>query len=253
MSDNIRAVERVLKLIRLMNEQESWTLHELSLRSGLAKSTVHRLLHTLEAEGYVNAASGRLGVYRLTGLTHSLACGLTKYSLYADVAEPIVNTQTRALGLPLSFAMAEGTCMRIVACGMPYSRFAVKPTSIGRRHRMFNSAVGKVYLAYCSKTDRRTMISAAVSVHDASCSSRAMWSFKTELRDIRRRGFATRYASADDINSAFAVPVEGEGGVYGALACSTFRKSLDDRFIATMLNAVKDTATMIAEALVRLR
>src|SRR5271163_3176664 len=103
MHDSVRAVERAFRLMRLMNERESWTLHELSLRSGLAKATLHRLLRTLELEGYVRAPAGCLGIYRLTGLTRHLSSGLTRYSLYADVAEHVIVSRTRAIRWPLSF------------------------------------------------------------------------------------------------------------------------------------------------------
>ena len=164
MHDSVRAVERALRLIRMMNERESWTLHELSLRSGLAKATLHRLLRTLESEGYVRAPAGCVGIYRLTGLTRQLSGGLTRYSLYADVAECVIISGTRAIRWPLSFAMAEGAFMRVVACGMPYSPLAARPTSIGRRHSMFTSAVGKAYFAYCTAAERRAVMDAAVGV-----------------------------------------------------------------------------------------
>src|ERR1700757_1233415 len=133
-AESIRVVPRTLQLIRMMNNQDSWTLHELSAHSGLPKATLHRLLHALEAEGYVRTPPARPGIYRLTGATRELSAGITAFTTFADAAEPIIIEGTREAQWPLSFAMADGPYMRIVSCGMPYSRtHSAKPTSEGHR------------------------------------------------------------------------------------------------------------------------
>jgi IclR family mhp operon transcriptional activator len=253
MHDSVRAVERALRLIRTMNERESWTLHELSLHSGLAKATLHRLLRTLESEGYVRAPAGCVGIYRLTGLTRQLSSGITRYSLCADVAEHAIVAGTRAARWPLSFAMAEGAFMRIVACGMPYSPLAARPTSIGRRHWMFTSAVGKAYFAYCTAAERRAVMDAAARVceHDGM-HGMSPAAIRTEIREVRSRGYATRYAVPGDLNSAFAVPVMSGNTLFGTLACSAFTRTLDQQFIDELLAPVTQAALSLASALVSL-
>jgi|GEM_PF-837938 IclR family mhp operon transcriptional activator len=251
MHDSVRAVERALHLMRLMNERESWTLHELSLRSGLAKATLHRLLRTLESEGYVRAPAGCVGIYRLTALTRQLSTGLTRHSLYADVAEHVIVSGTKAIRWPLSFAMAEGAFMRIVACGMPYSPLAAKPTSIGRRHSMFTSAVGKTYLAYCTAAERRAVMDAATG-EDHAMHSMSPSAIRTEMREVRGRGYATRFAIPKDLNSAFAVPVMSGRTLFGTLACSAFTRTLDQQFIDELLAPVTQTALSLASALASL-
>jgi IclR family transcriptional regulator, mhp operon transcriptional activator len=252
MHDSVRAVERALSLIRLMNERESWTLHELSLRSGLAKATLHRLLRTLESEGYVRAPAGCVGIYRLTGLTRQLSSGITRYSLYADVAEHVIVSGTRAIRWPLSFAMAEGAFMRIVACGMPYSPLAARPTSIGRRHWMFTSAVGKAYLAYCTAGERRVVMDAAARCEDPALQGMSRSAIRTEIREVRARGYATRYAVPGDLNSAFAVPVMSGDTLFGTLACSVFTRTLEQQFIDELLAPVIQTALSLGSALASL-
>jgi hypothetical protein len=207
MHDSVRAVERALHLMRLMNERESWTLHELSLRSGLAKATLHRLLRTLESEGYVRAPAGCVGIYRLTALTRQLSTGLTRHSLYADVAEHVIVSGTKAIRWPLSFAMAEGAFMRIVACGMPYSPLAAKPTSIGRRHSMFTSAVGKTYLAYCTAAERRAVMDAGYG--RGPCYAQHV-TFCDKNRNARGEGTGLCNSFCDSKRSQFGIRSTGD-------------------------------------------
>jgi len=62
----VRSVSRALQLLQLMarTERSSWSLDEMSRLSGLAKSTVHRLLETMIAGGFVEHAVAP-GYYRL--------------------------------------------------------------------------------------------------------------------------------------------------------------------------------------------
>ena len=121
-SDAIRSVQRVLMLIRLMNRRDSWTLQQISDEARLAKPTVYRLLHTLIVEGYVHMPPGKVGVYRLTSNIRELGAGLTSFTIFADLAEPIVIDATRSIDWPASFAMPDPPFMRVVSCGMPYSQ-----------------------------------------------------------------------------------------------------------------------------------
>ena len=65
-ASGVRSVGRALHLLQLMAraERSSWSLDELSRMSGLAKSTVHRLLETMIAGGFVEHAVAP-GYYRL--------------------------------------------------------------------------------------------------------------------------------------------------------------------------------------------
>lgn len=66
--ETVRAVQRALNLIRIMNLRETWTLHDLALASLLAKTTVHRLLATLQESGYVHNPPGKAGLPGCIGL-----------------------------------------------------------------------------------------------------------------------------------------------------------------------------------------
>jgi IclR family mhp operon transcriptional activator len=143
--------------------------------------------------------------------------------------------------------------MRIVACGMPYSPLAARPTSIGRRHWMFTSAVGKAYFAYCTAAERRAVMDAAARVceHDGM-HGMSPAAIRTEIREVRSRGYATRYAVPGDLNSAFAVPVMSGNTLFGTLACSAFTRTLDQQFIDELLAPVTQAALSLASALVSL-
>jgi IclR family mhp operon transcriptional activator len=252
MSESVRSVRRALVLIRLMNDRESWTLHALAEASGLPKATLHRLLGTLQEEGYVHTFPGLPGLYRLTRRTLELSAGLTDFAIFADLAEPIVIETTLGLSWPVSFAMAEPPFMRVVSCGMPYAPArSAKPTSVERRHWMFSSAVGKAYLSRCSLEEIHAVCEAAVAFCRSSSLALPIPPITDVVRmaaDVQANGYAVRIAAHSDLNSAIAVPVFSARSTLGALACSTFPHSLSQRFINATLKTLTEAAERIVHA-----
>jgi IclR family transcriptional regulator, mhp operon transcriptional activator len=248
--ETVRAVQRALNLIRVMNSRETWTLHELALASMLAKTTVHRLLATLQESGYVHNPPGKAGLYRLTSQTCQLSAGLTAATRYADAADPIVVSTTLSLEWPVSFAIAEPPFMRIVSCGMPHSpAHSAKPTSIGARHWMFSSAVGRAYLSRCSANEVELVRSKGEAFRDSSdveLHVPALPSLREDMANVRAKGYAIRVATRSDLNSALAVPVHQGDHVVGSLACTTFPHSLSDQFIASVMAGLRRAADEIA-------
>ena len=252
MSENVRSVQRALMLIRLMNRRDSWTLQQISDASSLAKPTVYRLLHTLIEEGYIHMPPGKVGVYRLTSKVRELAAGLTSFTIFADLADPVIIDGTRRLDWPVSFAMPDPPFMRIVSCGMPYTReHSAKATSVGREHWMFASAVGAAYLSRCGEAQLQTCHQAAVAYHlrhgDASPVP-SMQQVLSNAGSVRATGYALRLAQPSDVNSAIAVAVSAGDWAIGAIACSTFPRSLSASFIQQVLPQLDEAAQRIAQA-----
>jgi DNA-binding IclR family transcriptional regulator len=252
MAELIRAVQRALSVLRLMNTRESWMLQELAQASGLAKATLHRLLGTLEQEGYVHTFPGIPGLYRLTQHMQELSAGLTDFAIFADLAEPIVIEATRELTWPVSFAMPEPPFMRVVSCGMPYAPArSATTTTVEMRHWMFSSAVGKAYLSRCTAEEIDSMCNAAASYCRSTSVALPIPTAKEVFRvaaDAKAEGHAVRFASRSDLNSAMAVPVFSSGTVLGALACSTFPRSMTQRFMAATLEPLIQTAQRVFDA-----
>ena len=252
MTTSIRAVQRALQLLRAMNAQETWALTELVARTGLAKATVHRLLATLQGDGYVHSPAGKPGVYRLTMRTRDLSAGLTEVTHYTDVADAIVRTATRSLDWPVGFTVPEPPFMRVIACGMPHSpEHSAKPTTFGRRRWMFDTAVGRAYLA--SRSDREVAAlreegEAYRRTRDPALALPDLPTLIGDLDGIRARGYAVRVGGPNEVNSAVAVAAGWRGQVVGALVCSTFPRSLSPEFIARVLVGLRATADEIAQA-----
>lgn len=153
---------------------------------------------------------------------------------------------------PVSFAIPEPPFMRVVSCGMPHSpEHSAKPTSIGTRHWMFSSAIGRAYLSRCSANEFELVRRKGAAFRDSSdveLHVPSLASLQNDIAGVRSRGYAIRVATRSDLNSALAVPVHHGDHVIGSLVCTTFPHSLSDQFIASMIVGLRRAAEQIALA-----
>lgn len=249
MSTEVRSVQRALQILRVMNERVSWTLQELHQRTGLAKSTLHRLLSTLESEKYVRTDPHVYGHYQLTQAVSNLSCGVTTQMQLAEVAAPIMVSTTHAIKWPLSLGVIDRHQIRIVYCTMPYSPYAIRPSSVGRRYELLDTASGRAYLSFCDPAERRILIEELNAREDGGSRVDDLRALHHMIRETRRQGYAVRYGQQRADSAALAVPVFSAGLLRGVLVYSTFARQMDERMVKRSLPTVLETAERIGEAL----
>lgn len=248
MSTEVRSVQRALQILRVMNERVSWTLQELHQRTGLAKSTLHRLLSTLESEKYVRTDPHVYGHYQLTQAVGNLSCGVTTQMQLAELAAPIMVSTTHAIKWPLSLGVIDHHQIRVVYCTMPYSPYAIRPSSVGRRYELTESASGRAYLSFCGPVERRILIEEMNSREDDGPRLTDLRAMRRMIRETRRQGFAVRYGHHRSESAALAVPVFS-AGMLRVLVYTTFARQMDERMLKRAVPTVLGTAQRIGEAL----
>ena len=244
--DAIRSVSRALNLLRTLNTMQTASLHELHLRTGLPKSTLSRLLQTLQGEGYAQA-EGSAGTYRLTAKVKDLATGYTEKSLVVDVGSPLALRVTREIRWPLAIGTLDGDAVVVRYSTMPYSPLAVHATTIGQRLGLLDTAMGRVYLADCGETERSALLELLRAASpDGRIEDEAH--LFDELRLIRHQGYAVRLPNARRSSATLAVSVVHRADVVATLCLTTFGKSLTPNMIAQYLPVLQSTAKEIVLA-----
>lgn len=247
-NDPIRVVQRVLNLLRVMNEREVWSLQALQERTGLPKSTLHRMLGTLQAEHCVYSGPEMVGRYRLTQSVTELSRGVTQKNRLADVARPILIAATKASKWPMSMGVIDGPVVRANVCSMPYSPYSMKPTSIGQAYDLLSTALGNAYLAFCDRYERRILID-LLEQQEPGVRRWNPMALRQMMRTARQRGHTQRNGQRTDESSAIAVPIRsGSGQLLGVLACSTFSRSMSPSWLERMVPVAKAAARDIGEA-----
>ncbi len=204
--NGIRAVERAIAILRAFSPQTpSLGVSDLARRLGLHKSTVHRLLATLEREGFVvqDPASGQ---YRLGLQLFELGSLVVASIELRKVARPYLEEVHRACGETVHLAILdEGEVVYIDK--LEGTRGVRMFSSIGRRSPAHCTGLGKVLLAWQPAGVLEQIIQRrGLRVY----TSRTITSPET-LRDhlalVRQRGYSVDNGEHEEFIRCAAAPV----------------------------------------------
>lgn len=201
----IQSVERALTLLEAIAAAGGEArLVDLATQLGLPKGTLHGLLNTLAAMGYVSRHGTRY------------ALGLR----LRDVAQPLADADValRTAFTPALRALAEHsgeTCYLAVPCGTREYLYInaleghgslCMASPRGRREGLTTSAIGKVFLAHDPGLVR--------SLRRAGLMSAAL---DKELEAIAEQGYALDLEEAEPGLNCLALPLRQQGRVVAAL------------------------------------
>jgi IclR family acetate operon transcriptional repressor len=153
-SDGVQSLERAFLLLELMAEAGGEVaLSRLAVDSGLPLSTIHRLVRTLVARGYVRQLPSRRYVLgpRLIHLGESSSRTLGTW------ARPHLNALVDAFGETANLAMLDGD--RVVYVAQVPSRHSMRMfTEVGRRVHLHCTGVGKALLSQLPEDTARELL-----------------------------------------------------------------------------------------------
>lgn len=240
--NHIRAIARALATLRLLNTGQRWTLHALHQQLGLPKSTVFRILATLQTEGYVQVDVAA-GQYSLTRKVQELSSGYTEQSSILAAGAAIAIRVTREIKWPLAIGVRDGDALVVGCSTMPYSPLAVHATTIGTRLDLLTSAMGLAYMAHCSEQERGIVLQSLSASQPFEAAS-----IKARLYEAHANGFAIRHSVRGRDSATLAVPVLHQGCAVAALGMTTFGRAMTRVTVEHFAPVLQQTATQISEA-----
>ncbi|WP_193605351.1 IclR family transcriptional regulator [Nocardioides dongkuii] len=225
-----QSVDRAAELLRLVVQADAAPSYsDLVAASGLARSTVSRLLGALERGGLVEREGAG---YRGGRLFADYAARFDRVEELARVAHVHLEGVAAATGETVNLAVARGT--RVVHVDQVDARYVLGSVSwVGVDVPSHCSSLGKVLLAWgavrrpSGRLEVRTPSSVATHAD-----------LDAELDRTRERGYAVTRGELEDGLDGVAVPVRGtEGAVVAALGVSgpTFRIGARHAEVAELL------------------
>ena len=208
----IRALQRGLEVLHILNLHNGATVSEVATAIGLPRTTTYRILETLCVAGYAyRAASDER--YRLTILVRGLSDGFDDEAWVTQIARPYIHDLCSQLVWPIAVATLSGTSMLIRQTTDHRSPLAIEKCAPGFRVPRFGSAAGLVYLAFSQEEQLETMLDLlAKSRKDEDRPARDRKQVREQLAEIRARGYATNRRArrvSDEISMAVPVIVGG--------------------------------------------
>lgn len=216
----VRSVIRALEVLDLLGQSQiGLGLTQISEQTHLNSSTVHRLLTTLAARGYVRQ-DGASKKYLLGPQCLRLTqAALTHFDMRAEAIIPLRKLALEARELA-NLAQLSGF-EAIYVAQAPAERNMQMFTTLGARVPLHCSGVGKVLLAYLPEADlQRVLERGSLSAYTAQTITNVL-KLQEELALIRRRGYGVDNEERELGVRCVAAPVFGaDGRVAAAVSIS---------------------------------
>ncbi|MGW0227989.1 IclR family transcriptional regulator [Actinopolymorpha singaporensis] len=182
----VQSVERSLELLELLADAGGdVTLSQLAASSGLPAPTIHRLLRTLAAGGYVRQEESR----RYALGPRLIRLGEAANRMLGTWARPHLRSLMKALGETANLALLDGD--EAVYVAQVQSEHAMRIfTEVGRHVSLHATGVGKALLALKTDEEVRAILDRTGMPARTPRTITRRRRFFEELATIRKRGYA---------------------------------------------------------------
>ena len=210
MSTSVRAVERALDILLCFSlEKPTLSLTEIAEQVGMHKSTIHRLLATLESRRFV-IRDKATGMYQLGYLFIELASIMLQDVDIQHWAQPYLQHLSTESGETVDLAVLDGD--HVIYLQVVESPQRVKiAAAVGQRLPLYCTATGKAFMAYLSEDQVGEILSGSLSKYtEHTLVSPA--DLYQDLRVTRERGFAISEQEYERDINAVAGPIMNAQG-----------------------------------------
>ncbi|MBB3112611.1 DNA-binding IclR family transcriptional regulator [Paenibacillus phyllosphaerae] len=202
---NVRAVERALDLLLCFTIRSEWAMGELAEQTGLHKSTVHRMLATLEDKGFVtrDRISER---YRLGLRVWELAANMSHSDDPAIIGLSEMERLRDLIGETVSLYIRDGS-ERIRIQAVQSNQAVRRVAPVGDRLPLYVGASSKVLIAFERVGKQEELL------NDPTWpASIDRGQFRKVLEEIQATGYATSFEEREIGAAAVAAPVYNRSG-----------------------------------------
>ena len=193
-AETIRGLERGLHVLRALQSQPIWSLHDIYIATAISKPSLLRILNTLERAGLVTRRLGD-GHYQLSTLT-----GVTRkrdrHDRVAEAAAPVLVRLCEKVRWPSDLFVPAGDHMERRETSRSHSPFVLQwnwNREVAQRVGWLMTGVGRAYLAWCPEREREAILQ-RLRKSDKPLDRLARDPKRLDkiLSETRHRGYATR-------------------------------------------------------------
>lgn len=248
----VPSVDKALTILEILADSRvGMPLTEIYQRAGIAKSSAHCLLITLERRGYIhrNEKTGRyLFGTRLFSLANMSLIGLN----LREEAAPHLRSLTMKTGLTTHMAILERGEAVLVSKFEPIGIVRLA-TWIGKRMDVHCTSLGKALLAHLSKDDILAVLKAHGMPRHNEYTIASPKKLLRDLATVAERGYALDDEEDEIGLRCIGVPIlDGSNAAVAAISVAGTSAQVTRENLTPLSNMLKETAQRIRESMARL-
>jgi IclR family acetate operon transcriptional repressor len=248
--DTVQSLVRALALLNVLaGRDRGLGLSEVAKEVGLAVSTAHRLLTTLQQEGYAHFDEER-GGWHIGVQAFVVGSAFLRSRELTAIARPVMHALMEKSGETVNLAVedrGEAIYVAQVEC-RKMMRAIARP---GGRTLMHASGVGKALLAaMASEEMERIAAGGGGLARETAKTIGTLNALRQELTEVRRRGYAVDdEENAIGLRCVAAAIYDEHARPFAALSLSGPTARIEDKMIEPLGIAVREAAESITKAL----
>jgi len=240
-----KVIGKALDIIAILRSSaQPLSLNELTLRLELAKSSVFRILHTLEVSGYIERdAAGR---YTVAADLRAWAPGQLRTAL-VDAAAPALRELSREFCETVSLAMRFENRIEVIAT-LESPHLIRMGNTVGRIVPPYASSLGKAVAAFQPEEVRDRLVRSYGIHRFTEHTVTDEVELKREFELVRSRGYSTDEEESVLEGCCFGSPIlDANGDAIAAISVSSPKMRMrDERLQKRLITALRRAATQVA-------
>ncbi|MEO8303073.1 MAG: IclR family transcriptional regulator C-terminal domain-containing protein [Betaproteobacteria bacterium] len=249
--DFMASLARGLAVIRGFSQHRArMTIAQLSLRTGIPRASVRRVLHTLSKMGYAGSDDGRTFTLRpqILAIGHAY---LTSAPLVTS-AQPLLDQVSQRVHESCSMAILDGDEIMYVARSSSSRRIMSIDLGIGSRLPAYCTSMGRVLLAQLPPRELEEYLQRVKLTALTDRTEISKTRFVAILGEIRESGIAIVDQELEIGLRSIAVPVADPGGRVAAainVSAQAARVSvaeMERQFLPPLRTAARDLGMLLA-------
>jgi IclR family transcriptional regulator, acetate operon repressor len=243
-ADGVQSLDRAFQLLELMADADGEVaISRLAADSGLAVSTIHRLVRTLVMRGYVRQLPSRRYVLG-PRLIHLGECSSR---VLATWAQPHLSRLVDTIGETANMAMLDGD--RVVYVAQVPSRHSMRMfTEVGRRVHLHCTGVGKALLSQLPAPTARELLARGGMPARTAKTITDPDELMAQLPQIAAQGYTLDDGEQEIGVRCVAVPVPG-GPLMTAISVSGPEGRVPLESVPAIVAELQETAAALAAEL----
>ena len=244
----VQGLSRGLAILRAINlSPNGWaSIADLSASTGLHRTTVRRMLETLQNDGYVRRSASD-DSYRLNQKIRQLSDGFTDDEWISEIANPVLGELLQKVVWPSDLCTLDGDCMIVRETTHRFSPLSFHRATIRQRMPVLFTASGRAYLAHCGDEERRQILRLLAAGNDEQAQlARNPALVDKMLEKVCLQGYAgnTGEWSQELKIAAIAMPLRYQAKVLAAINIVFLKKAIDvpeaaERYLPALKAAVE--------------